>query len=1045
MTIILTNDSLILSLLVVVGFIGCVYGLRKEGGDIVDLTKEEEEEEEAEYTECDGYIRFEKESSKEVNENVKDYIQMVQRKVPVFVWAATEFSTFDSTSNTTSCCYHQDQVYKFFCDISDGLKETNWRLSKWECLLSTLECLRLDIARLGIAETLRGLFAWECFSWWVPDINKEDEEGEKKDDDGTIAAQVTTVDDATTTAAAAAANTVTPLSAFISNNGDDHEATSATKILTRGRFRENGLLSEDNVKPTDLFSNNNKNTKNSEQPTTELQSQPHRHYSEQQLPASIIDEHRIVQSYSPPGTTSRSSDLIGRGGTTAAHHPDAAAAGNSDNITNKTEDNDKNVYHQEAATNAGVGANEDEDNFNLFDVFDEALAESTEENESGSKSPYTVAALTRFKELPSEDRECLEQGIAVITITGALAAAKKFHDNIVRHAMKYRKQFDAAEKQYNASSHYSIISAESNRCEEGESNSCKEEGCIFFGSDEKGGYCTKCWNRSQQVDADLGPPSLLTSEQKEKEEEEKETTSTSSSSSTTMASIVPSKKRKCHRLPNSERHMRDKTLQQQQHQAQDEEGTGANIASLVQARPMDDGAGTGENADETAEGGSIGKRTRSHKGKKQNARVPIKKKTMTKKKVAPKKKQKKTIPQKLFKDYNSQLTVDSSEDDEGSLWNKNYNRLLKRFKSRGHSVVTELDPDQHLYQWYGQQKEKRTEGKLPLWKVRKLSPIKFCWNEVDKEWDDTCKELMLHHKQNPNSGPPAHLVPWALDLRKAYNDGSITREHEDALQEIDPYFFIRRPISTVPTTSTNSNTDTDFAAAAPTATASIQYGGGLGLMPLRDSNSNNESKEEEEVADDGIPIANDENTDIGEELNNDKVEEGKKGPVSVPPTPIIKKERRRGYTKDVTARPEDYYAAIITFRSPTFKHMSHKAFCESPHSGPNITGSLSHQNSFRRYFGLQKTGKFKNPLGADEGVHVPKVQTPTQTTKDVFDFPGKDNSNTTSARTHRRSLPRRNKRKRDTGSTQRVLRSSKVKKNKNTAVGNAMTKKRKKK
>ena len=216
-------------------------------------------------------------------------------------------------------------------------------------------------------------------------------------------------------------------------------------------------------------------------------------------------------------------------------------------------------------------------------------------------------------------------------------------------------------------------------------------------------------------------------------------------------------------------------------------------------------------------------------------------------------------------------------------------------------------------------------------------------------------------------------------------------------------------------------------------------------MPLRDSNSNNESKEEEEeVADDDIPIANDEDTDTGEELNNDKVKEGKTDSASIPPTPIIKKERirRKGYAKDVTCRPEDYYAAIISYRS-SFDHMKYKAFCESPHSGPNITGSKSHQNSFRRYLGLQKTGKFKNPLGADEGVHVPKVQTPTQTTDDVFDFPGEDNSNTTTARTHRRT--RRNKRKRDTGSTQRVLRSSKRKKNKNTAVGNATTKKRKKK
>tara|TARA_B110001450_G_scaffold71752_1_gene68018 strand:+ start:76 stop:1149 length:1074 start_codon:yes stop_codon:yes gene_type:complete len=357
--------------------------------------------------------------------------------------------------------------------------------------------------------------------------------------------------------------------------------------------------------------------------------------------------------------------------------------------------------------------------------------------------------------------------------------------------------------------------------------------------------------------------------------------------------------------------------------------------------------------------------------------------------------------------------------------------------------VTELDPDQHLYQWYGQQKEKRTEGKLPSWKVKKLSPLKFCWNEVDKEWDATCKELMLHHKQNPNSGPPAHLIPWALDLRKANQDGSITCEHEDALLEIDPLFFTRS-ISMPPPTSTTSNTDTDFAAAAaaPTATASNQYGGLT--MPFRDSNSSNESKEEEEeeeVADDDGSFKLGDNS-LSEEEEEDDLpagvasissasedrrvtfsnpdEEGKKDSVSVPPKSVIKKKRRRGYTKDVTVRPEDYYDAIITFRSPTFEHMTHKAFCKSPLSGPNITGSKSHTNSFGRFLGLQKKGKFKNPRGADKVVHVP------QTTNDVFDFPGEDNSNTTTARADRRS--RRNKRKRDTGSKDKTATTKKKKK-----------------
>ena len=70
---------------------------------------------------------------------------------------------------------------------------------------------------------------------------------------------------------------------------------------------------------------NNNNKKNSEQhTTTKLQPQPHRHYSEQQLPASIIDENQIVQSYVPPGTV-RLPEIIGRGAT-AAHNKDGTTA-----------------------------------------------------------------------------------------------------------------------------------------------------------------------------------------------------------------------------------------------------------------------------------------------------------------------------------------------------------------------------------------------------------------------------------------------------------------------------------------------------------------------------------------------------------------------------------------------------------------------------------------------------------------------------------------------------------------------------------------------
>ena len=48
-------------------------------------------------------------------------------------------------------------------------------------------------------------------------------------------------------------------------------------------------------------------------------------------------------------------------------------------------------------------------------VFEEALADLRRERESGTKSASSVAALQWSQELPGEDREYLEQGIATVT------------------------------------------------------------------------------------------------------------------------------------------------------------------------------------------------------------------------------------------------------------------------------------------------------------------------------------------------------------------------------------------------------------------------------------------------------------------------------------------------------------------------------------------------------------------------------------------------------------------------------------------------------
>ena len=67
-----------------------------------------------------------------------------------------------------------------------------------------------------------------------------------------------------------------------------------------------------------------------------------------------------------------------------------------------------------AASSSDNGCVLDDDDDNLL-VFEEALADLRRERESGTKSASSVAALQWSQELPGEDREYLEQGIATVT------------------------------------------------------------------------------------------------------------------------------------------------------------------------------------------------------------------------------------------------------------------------------------------------------------------------------------------------------------------------------------------------------------------------------------------------------------------------------------------------------------------------------------------------------------------------------------------------------------------------------------------------------
>ena len=611
-----------------IGVTLCFYTCRKKGGNSVDLTiKEEgEEEEEAEY---DGYIRFERDSSKEVHDNVTDYIQVVNRKFPVFVWAATEFSTFDSTSNTTSCRYHQDQVYKFFCNIADGLEESNWRLSTWECLLSTCEYLRLDIVEalkgsiLTMMITLRRLY---CLLTGT--VVKGSESMKKAAHDTAKEKEDVSVPDPLPLSPTDNVSIAPMLMAF---------ATVAT--------------------PDDSY--------HSPPPKNSTLLLFHNPVTASPVKLSLLDKVAV---------TAANILVTFAADTTAAPATTTFAAGRPSSWTTTS------------STSTSINGDDDE-------------------NERTTHSAFIIP-----KKLFSEE-------------VAMMAAAD----------------------------------------DDDERTSAK----ILLFSEDNGTPSDLCNSNNDNI-------SNTTPTAKKRKDDDDETQTELNINCVTHTSY---------------------------HQEEDND--------------QEEGRTEGE-------GGTT----------------------------------------KIIS-YNSQLTVDSSDDDEESLWNEMYKRLSQMYKDKGHSVVTRSDPDQFLYQWTCKQNEMRPEGRLPEWKVKKLNVIKFCWNEVDQKWDAACKELMVHLKQNANSGPPAHLLSWVRDQRERYNDKTIPREHEIKLQEIDPLFFIRSIV--IPPISSASNTDMDFAAATIPAAASNQYGGLL--MSLRDGNINNseveqlQQQQEAEAAAAALQLQRSNNTD----------------------------------------------------------------------------------------------------------------------------------------------------------------------------------------
>ena len=98
--------------------------------------------------------------------------------------------------------------------------------------------------------------------------------------------------------------------------------------------------------------------------------------------------------------------------------------------------------------------------------------------------------------------------------------------------------------------------------------------------------------------------------------------------------------------------------------------------------------------------------------------------------------------------------------------------------------------DPGLVRWVGTQRKAKNKGKLTTEREKRLNEIGFCWNLLERDWEQAFEKLRLYKEEKGNCNVPKgykddpSLATWVSNQRATKKKGKLATEKKKKLDEI---------------------------------------------------------------------------------------------------------------------------------------------------------------------------------------------------------------------------------------------------------------------
>ena len=119
-------------------------------------------------------------------------------------------------------------------------------------------------------------------------------------------------------------------------------------------------------------------------------------------------------------------------------------------------------------------------------------------------------------------------------------------------------------------------------------------------------------------------------------------------------------------------------------------------------------------------------------------------------------------------------------------WIEKYEELKEFYLREGHSTPPENFVS--IYRWSIKQRGRYRDKKMPKKRILLLDKIKFEWNLIEKQWDDSYQELKELYLKEGHSSPPSNYLSnskWHTTQRRLFREKKLSEKQIDLLDQIE--------------------------------------------------------------------------------------------------------------------------------------------------------------------------------------------------------------------------------------------------------------------